>query len=337
MKEAGKMRIAKWDNVKLFLIICVVVGHVLARQLNTGVNIRRLYLILYQFHMPAFVFVSGLFAKKAVRGKQVDRAFSFLLLYFFMNIVEFAVAFTVEGKRTLSLFWEIGVPWYALAMCAWYGMTMYLQRFRRGYLLILSVVLGCLAGYDENIGKFLALSRILAFYPFFLAGFFADRDRLLALMRKKEVKAAAAVVLLLIVVVVVRYIDDLYWLRELMKGRYPYTKLKKLNGYGGLLRLGWYAVSGAMSFAVITLIPERRFCFSGIGARTLAVFALHYPILTILRRAFHWESFLKQLWPEHFHILLLLTALFLVAFLSLGPFDRLVRFIIMPGRAEKDE
>ena len=52
------MRNNRMDNIKFFLIFCVVFGHML-ELVDTGVW----YKIIYSFHMPAFIFVSGYFAQ----------------------------------------------------------------------------------------------------------------------------------------------------------------------------------------------------------------------------------------------------------------------------------
>ena len=50
------------DNIKAMLIILVVVGHLLELFLKSG-NVKTIYKIIYSFHMPLFIFISGYFAK----------------------------------------------------------------------------------------------------------------------------------------------------------------------------------------------------------------------------------------------------------------------------------
>ena len=63
--QAGAGRIALFDNIKGLLIILVVVGHVAHPVHNDNPAISCLFDVIYLFHMPLFVFVSGLFAKHA--------------------------------------------------------------------------------------------------------------------------------------------------------------------------------------------------------------------------------------------------------------------------------
>ena len=72
-------RIAKRDNVKIILIMSVLLAHFLARYTGDSINAKRLEFFIYSYHMPAFVFISGLFAKKTIDQKRYDKIFGFLL------------------------------------------------------------------------------------------------------------------------------------------------------------------------------------------------------------------------------------------------------------------
>ncbi len=79
---AQRERIALFDNVKGLLIVLVVFGHIAHPVHNSNPVLSALFDIIYLFHMPLFVLVSGLFAKGAYRdGKlNVNRIISFAVL-----------------------------------------------------------------------------------------------------------------------------------------------------------------------------------------------------------------------------------------------------------------
>lgn len=60
MTEARNLRL---DGVKLLLIVLVVVGHCIEPTRYDNPVSGCLYSIIYSFHMPLFVFLSGYFAK----------------------------------------------------------------------------------------------------------------------------------------------------------------------------------------------------------------------------------------------------------------------------------
>lgn len=58
-------RIAKWDNTKFLLILCVVLGHSMnGIFINNGEAMKWVEICLYSFHMPLFIFISGYLYKE---------------------------------------------------------------------------------------------------------------------------------------------------------------------------------------------------------------------------------------------------------------------------------
>ena len=140
-------RIAKWDNIRLLLIFCVVLGHIINYVERDADLLNRIYLFIYAFHMPAFVFLSGLFSKRAVRGHRYDKAFTFLALYFLIKFALFLTRVALSREAAFKLFSTIGVDWYAFVIFLFYLVTIFLQKFDRRYVLLISVFFGCMAGY----------------------------------------------------------------------------------------------------------------------------------------------------------------------------------------------
>lgn len=83
-------RIALWDNVKFFTIMLVVVGHFADAYSKSSVLLRCVAIFIYTFHMPAFMFVSGLFCRNTVKngkfpGKKILRYYELFLLVQIIN------------------------------------------------------------------------------------------------------------------------------------------------------------------------------------------------------------------------------------------------------------
>ena len=166
------MRIAKWDNMKFILIYFVVLGHLIGILKSDSFFLRGLYFFIYTFHMPAFLFLSGLFSKKTVDERRFEKVFPYLVLYLFMKLFRFLLHFLTTGKASgIGLFTETGVPWFALTLFFCYLLTMAVSRINRKYLLTVAVLTGIMAGYDTSLNGFLSGMRLLTLYPFFLAGY----------------------------------------------------------------------------------------------------------------------------------------------------------------------
>ena len=105
-----KLRIELYDNIKGLLILLVVIGHFMHPVHNDNPVISAGFDIIYLFHMPLFVFMSGLFAKGAYRDGRlnVNRIISYLVLSFAYQ----AAIILINGSALLpKLFLFTSAPW----------------------------------------------------------------------------------------------------------------------------------------------------------------------------------------------------------------------------------
>ena len=174
-----KFRVPKWDNLKFFLILCVVIGHFIERYVGELWVYRSLFAFIYTFHMPAFLFISGLFSKRTVDTKNVKKIMPYITLYFAVKILLFAVRACCTGEIRASFLSESGLPWFMLSLFFMHLITMYTKQFKPVWVLIGSVTLSVFAGYAiQKGGDFLAVLRTINFYPFFYLGYIIKPDEL---------------------------------------------------------------------------------------------------------------------------------------------------------------
>lgn len=333
-RAAKPERVAKWDNVRVILILCVVTGHILRPYTETSALANGLSYFIYLFHMPAFVLVSGMFSKRAIREKRYERVFTFLILYLLIKCGGYFIELAIYGSRKLSFSRELGTAWYALAMAYYYLAMMYLRRFSRRYVLIFSVVIGCIAGYAKDLNSFLVLSRAFAFFPFFVIGYYLKPSWLAAFVKKRWVQISAAVIVAALLFLSLRYARALDWTDILMKGRLGYRKLAYLKQWGGLLRLAQYGIALLLTLSVFALTPSVKLPFSYIGERTMSIYALHYACIEIFYDALGAERLVKQFAGRYYLVVFVLFGVLLTWVLSLKPFDRFVRMITIPKKEE---
>ena len=68
--------------MKFVLIFLVVLGHISEKYTDDYGGFKIIFLIIYVFHMPAFLFVSGLLSKRTIDRRKYENIFSYLMLYF---------------------------------------------------------------------------------------------------------------------------------------------------------------------------------------------------------------------------------------------------------------
>ncbi len=296
---------AKWDNAKFILMCFVVLGHFINYTDFQSTLLRWLWVFIYLFHMPAFLFLSGLFSKKTIDERRFDKMLPYLFLYFTMEILQFIVFSIVNGTPfSFSLFADAGVPWYALVLFWCYLATSFIKSFRPGYTLAFAIALGILAGYS-NLGDFLSGMRFFTFFPFFLAGYYIPVEKFSDWLKKKTVRIGAGACLLAGLLLCFLYKDRLYALRDFLKGRSSYAASMELLPYGGIYRGLYYAAAFILVISFIAVMPDVKCRISMWGQRTVQVLVLHYPVLYVLMNTFHLLDFLKKLWPAHYGWLVL--------------------------------
>lgn len=392
-----KERNLKLDNAKGILITLVVIGHMLLPIQGTTRGVTNFFYMIYAFHMPAFVFISGLLAQRiytrvpkpaqapsgnraqrrqhraanAVGGRQMAsrageypttsggasgaavvteghfngrRWCSTLWLYLLFQFILFFSEIPAYGRTTRfpDFLHTSGAPWYLLALLLWYLMIPFFYAYRNFpysliawiFLTIMSLAGGYLAsGALAGLGDFLALDRVIAFAPFFFAGYFIGPERLMRFLKKKRgiVLLLTALGLLCFALVGTQTFDRLLPYKNVVYGAWYYRFHPEHNpaAFPGalaaqlwLIRLAWFLVSGLMSFVLLALMPNRQIpLITTIGQRTLQIYILHRPIRDLLLAG----GFITAAGPENSaHVLLLIDlSILLTIVLSAGILQRL--------------
>lgn len=281
--SATKLRVEKWDNLKFFLIFLVVLGHISDCYTDNYPIMRSVFVAIYTFHMPLFLFISGLFSKKTIEQKRYDKIFSYLILYVAIKILLFATDAVVRRNFEFSLFNEGGVPWYVLALFAFCLITIGLKNISPAYVFTASVILACFVGYDSTISELLSLSRIIVYYPFFYAGYILDAKKVSEKLSNKYIVALSAIIMTVFLLVVFLKIKSVYWLRPMLTGLNPYEVMGPNQHYGIIYRFVYYIVVFIIGASVISLTPNRIAggFFAKIGSRSVQVYSMHYVFIYV--------------------------------------------------------
>ena len=186
--EKRTPRIKELDSFKGFLIFIVVFGHFLLPLKESPYPLfSRSFYLIYSFHMPAFVFLSGYFGYSGwkKRGTNFRSLLSYVFLYLFMQgMLHICDIFFYGSTRIFPDFWHASsTPWYILALIFWNVAMLPAELFLRRregkeitvyllFLILLSVPLSFLE-VGRTLKDFLALDRTLSFAPFYYLGFLA--------------------------------------------------------------------------------------------------------------------------------------------------------------------
>lgn len=336
-------RIQKWDLLKFFLMFCVVLGHFADVHTADNEFAQSLYLLLYTFHMPLFIFISGLFSKHMVNEKQWDKMLGYLVLYFVLKLVKYIYDAVFDQCFTFRVFGETGVAWFMFALFVFAVVTVFTSRYKPAFVLVLSILLSLFAGYDNEIDSTLVLSRIIVLYPFYYAGYCIDPKKLVKISKGK-IKKIVALIPIGVLIWVAFTFKDLYIIRPMLVCQHPYEKLNEYAAFGPLIRLACYAVSAIACVCLIIIAPNRigKGFIARFGQYTLPVYCLHYLVIYLVYRTFKITDYVTEdammwlIFPLSLLTTLLLSNKWLnILFLKLMDLPKKAR-ITLPEKAKKN-
>lgn len=309
------MRDYKFDNLKAFLIFSVVLCHLF--ELFPGTLKYRIYIFIYAFHMPLFIFISGYFAKFNIKN---------ILTKLLYPYVIFQVIYCLFTGNKLQFFTPHWILWYLFCLILW-SLTLKLADYKPYLLLIISVLLAILSGYIEGVGKVFSLARFFSFYPFFLLGYISRKKDLLSFEFKFK-KGLGAVLLVLAFVLtkaVLPYIKTSWFYHSEPYSVSGETALFKI------LLLG-IAVLWCMGFLFVS-VSKKLPIISEIGRYSISVFLIHGLMVQGFKLYFNPFLFSEN---SNLGLALLITAVFCVLFGNRFVFKTLSPLFVFPLQNAKN-
>lgn len=165
-----KMRSIKYDNLKAFLILLVIFGHFLRPLITDNIGARIIYIFIFMFHMPAFIFLMGKFSRPKIKR----------LIYFSVIYLLFQVLYTpflrcfYSENITMTFITPHWMLWYLFSIIIYsilsFILPQKLSAKKAMALVCASIAISLFAGCLSFIGDDFTLSRTLCFLPFFIAG-----------------------------------------------------------------------------------------------------------------------------------------------------------------------
>ena len=289
-------RIYKWDNLKCFLIVMVVIGHFVNQYAPISDTMKGISLFIYSFHMPLFIFLSGLLQKRW--GQRClfhwDKPLYYIMIGYVLKVCIYGIKVMFHQEAVFQWFEDTGIPWYMFAMAAFMILAYLIREFPLWFVLPISILVACLAGYDENIGSFLYLSRILVFFPFYYTGYCLDWEKVQKALDKVWIKCLSAIFLVDMILYTLAKIEDTYSYIRLFTGRNAYA-LINVENCGAVHRLLFYVIAFLMGIAIISLTPNCKVPVMGtVGKKTLQIYFWHRLVLYVLTFSGMTDKLIKE-------------------------------------------
>ena len=325
------------DNFKSLLIFLVVFNHIIAFNLvKVDTVVRYIWYAITIFHMPAFIFVSGYLSKKP---QNVLKNFKNLLIPY---ILGYSLTWYSQIWLGKSVDYEILRPtgtvmWYILALFI-YRLT--IEAFGKiRFIVPLSIIFALWAGTRPEFTTFLSVSRIVVFFPFFVAGYLWKSEYITA-VRKFKGKLVLVPISAVLLWAIPNYMISNEMGVAIFRGNHSYKLCGLEDPEGIVIRLLMYLVSFILIYTLLALLPDIKLPLTYIGRRTMGIYFFHYPIMIIMNGLY------LLLLPEMNNVWVLLgVSLLFILILGCKPVDflytsvlNLIAFILFKkDRTVRDE
>lgn len=281
-------RIYLFDNIKFLAILLVVIGHAINFLTETDGNMleKSLYLTIYSIHMPLFIFISGLFLKPMDKSTKFpkQKVISYILIGIVLRII-MAVLRLLLGKNMSYSLLDMydSFTWFMWAMAVFITLIWIFREYNTKIILMLSLLIGCMAGYDKFLGDKFALMRIVVFLPFFIAGYMIKPEHLAAFLSKRWIKVVSIFIVIGFTALFFINTDIYPYLRPIFTGRNTFSVLGRFSKFGFAVRILCYIISTLFGLALMSLVPNINIgIISKTGSKTLQIYFWHQVFLVLL-------------------------------------------------------
>ena len=139
--------------------------------------LRSITLFLCIFHMPAFIFLAGLFHKKS----NIKKAIAYFSCAYLLKIIIYYSRILINLEPDWDWFIEERIPWFLMTLSIYEILFLFLDKLNKKTIILISILSSLIVGYI-NLNSILAINRTLSFLPFFSLGYILNIEDVLNIL-----------------------------------------------------------------------------------------------------------------------------------------------------------
>ncbi|MEU7471560.1 acyltransferase family protein [Streptomyces sp. NPDC044984] len=324
---SGGQRDAFFDNAKYLAIVLVAVGHAWEPLKGDSRVLEAAYTVVYSFHMPAFIIISGFFSRSFdMRPDRLRRLITGVAVPYIVFETAYPLFRRVVDdapEQEISLLDPWYLTWFLVALFVWRLTTPIWNTVRHPLPLALGIAV--LASVTPGIGDDLDLQRVLQFLPYFVLGLCMKPEHF-HLVRRRSVRIAA-------VPVFAAALAFGWWAVPRMNTAWFYHRdaAQELGApwwAGPVMVFALFGCSLLLTACFFAWVPGRHLWFTALGAGTLYGYLLHgFVVKAGDYRGWFDHSVLHRPLGE---IAVSVLAAVVVTLLCTAPVRRVFRFAMEP-------
>lgn len=295
-----KGRLFFYDNAKFVLIFLVVFAHFISPLKSELEFCRVTWLTINTFHMPAFIFISGFFAKSYIsadRTIKVQRTSTYVILFLAAQIAVSLFEWFVLGEKfPFSLTNARSSLWFLQCLILWHLVLPYVARFKAAVSIPVATAVALYIGYETQCANFMALSRVFVHFPFFLCGYYCSQkviDKLFSWKARVPLLLGSAALIAMYAVFPKTGVG------KLMTSNYAYSTIEGIRAVPPSLywttRLAFYLAAFILGAAFLSVLPRGKVAYTSLGAQSLSVYILH-RFVYLAELEYHWADLFATGW-----------------------------------------
>ncbi|WP_344048286.1 acyltransferase family protein [Streptomyces thermoalcalitolerans] len=272
--RSGEQRDPFFDNAKYLAIVLVGMGHTWSAIKNDIRALEAAYNVVYLFHMPAFIIISGFFSRGFdLRPHRLKRLITGVLVPYAVFQFAYSLFRILAGRsddRLVNLFSPWYLTWFLCALFLWRLTAPVWKLVRRPVPVALGVAM--LASVTPGMGGALELQRVFQFLPCFVLGLCLKPEHF-RLVRRRSARILSVPVLVLASLLgwwSVPYLDVMWVYRN--------SAAQDLGApwwAGPVMVLALFGCAVVLTACFLAWVPGRRMWCTVLGAGTLYGYLLH--------------------------------------------------------------
>src|SRR5699024_6181724 len=332
----------KISNAKGVLIFLVVFGHLIEIYKK---EYYELFVFIYAFHMPLFIFISGYLAKRMRFSKIINMILLYLIFQTLFNWILY-----MTGDYP-NLQFTYGRPhfhlWYIVSLGVWYSIALLINTMKLkaigkwGVFLLLFIISFISRWYTSDVADIvteeysnftsytLSYQRTLSFMPFFFAGFFMSKRWLSTLYHSLVNPIASLLIFSTIMFVTFLYTQESFGIESIFRGSFGSHRYVEDND-GVVVYLFkislHYVLAFGLSYVMLNLVSNRANILTKWGDHSLQIFLFHPICVFIIRQT----EFMDSWTPSTKLAAFFMVSLWIVILLGSTIFVRLTNFLCNP-------
>ncbi|MFE5815547.1 acyltransferase family protein [Streptomyces sp. NPDC056479] len=323
---AGK-RDAFFDNAKYLAIVLVAIGHAWEPIKGDSRILEAVYTVVYSFHMPAFIIISGFFSRSfdasPSRMKRLITGVAVPYIVFETAYPLFKRWIDEDPGQDISLLDPWYLTWFLCALFIW-RMTTPIWKMVR-WPLPIALGLAMAGTVTPEIGDDLDLQRVLQFLPYFVLGLIMKPEHF-HMVRTRAVRIVSVPVFAVALAFG-------WWAVPRMNTAWFYHRdaaqeLAAPWWSGPVMVLAMFGCSLVLTACFFAWVPRRHMWFTALGAGTLYGYLLHGFVV----KAGDYQGWFEPAWLHRplGEIFVSVVAAVGVTLLCTSPVQRMFRFAMEP-------